>query len=99
MAKQPLTVVARLRAQPGREQALRDTLLTLIVPSRADAGCLNYGLHQGFEDRTCFLFFENWESKQHLDEHLKRPHVQAALAKAQPLLAAPPEITLWEKIG
>jgi quinol monooxygenase YgiN len=99
MAKQPLTVVARLRALPGKEQALRDTLLSLIVPSHADAGCLNYDLHQGMDDRTCFLFHENWESKQHLDAHLRQPHLQAALAKAQPLLAGPPEITLWEKIG
>lgn len=99
MAIQPLTVVARLRAKSGKEQALRDTLLTLIIPSHADAGCINYDLHQSTEDPTLFLFHENWESKRHLEAHLQQPHLKAALAQAEPYLAAPPEISLWEKIG
>lgn len=99
MAKQPLTVVARLRAKPGKEQALKDALLTLIIPSHADAGCINYDLHQCPDDPACFMFHENWQSKQHLDAHLQQPHVQSVLAQAGPWLAEHPEISLWEKIG
>jgi quinol monooxygenase YgiN len=99
MAKQPLTVVARLRAKPGKESVLKEALLALIVPSHADAGCLNYDLHQSLDDPACFLFHENWEGKAFLDAHLQKPHLTQFLAQADQLLAAPPEITLWEKIS
>ncbi|HOW67949.1 MAG TPA: putative quinol monooxygenase [Candidatus Paceibacterota bacterium] len=99
MPKQPLTVVARMKARPGKEAELQRVLLGLIVPSHADAGCINYDLHQSLEDPASFLFHENWESKQHLDDHLQKPHLKAFLSQADQLLAEPAQITLWEKIG
>jgi quinol monooxygenase YgiN len=99
MAKQPVTVVALLRAKPGREQELKNALTALVIPSHADAGCINYDLHQGLEDPARFMFHENWQSRQHLDDHLQQPHLKAFLGKADQLLAEPPQITLWEKTG
>jgi quinol monooxygenase YgiN len=99
MNNHPITVVARLKAGPGKEGTLRQELLALIPPTRQEPGCLNYDLHQAADDPACFLFHENWTSKQHLDDHLARPHLQAFLAKAGALLAEPPQITLWKKIG
>lgn len=99
MNAKSLTVVATLNATPGQEATLRRELLALIAPSRQDAGCVNYDLHQAVDNPGHFLFHENWTSKQHLDDHLARPHLKAFLAKAGDLLAEPPQITLWEKIG
>ena len=91
--------MARIKASPGKENEVRDQLLSLIGPSRQDKGCLNYDLHQAAEDPALFLFHENWISKGHLDAHLQTPHVKAALAKIGDLLAEPPQITRWERIG
>ncbi len=95
----PLTVVATLKAKAGKEAILKAELLALIPTTRKEPGCLNYDLHQAMDNPAAFLFFETWTSKQHLDDHLARPHLQAFLAKAGDLLAEPPQITLWEKIG
>jgi quinol monooxygenase YgiN len=94
-----LTVVARIKAKPGQEAVLRQELLGLLPITRQEPGCLNYDLHEAVDQPGHFLFHENWTSKQHLDEHLGRPHVQALLAKADALFAEPPQIMLWEKIG
>ena len=94
-----LTVVATIKAKPGKEAALRQELLALIPTTRQEPGCINYDLHQAVDNPAHFLFHENWNSKQHLDDHLARPHLQALLAKAPELLAEPPQITLWERIG
>ena len=94
-----LTVVATIKAKPGKEAALRQELLALIPTTRQEPGCINYDLHRAVDNPAHFLFHENWTSKQHLDDHLARPHLQAFLAKAPELVAEPPQITLWEKIG
>lgn len=93
-----LTVIATINAKAGQETTLRDALLALIPTTRKEPGCINYDLHQATDDPRLFLFHENWTSRPHLDNHLARPHLQAFLAKADELLAEPPQITLWEKI-
>jgi quinol monooxygenase YgiN len=94
-----LTVVATLKAKPGKEAQLRQTLLNLIPTTRKEPGCVNYDLHTAVGHPDHFLFHETWTSKPHLDDHLARPHLQAFLAQAGELLADPPQITLWERIG
>jgi len=96
---QTVTVLACLNAKPGLELQLRERLLALMPPSRKDQGCINYDLHQGLEDKTQFMFHENWESTGHLEAHLQTPHVQGFLTTMGPLLAEPPKITRWVKIG
>jgi quinol monooxygenase YgiN len=99
MNAKPLTVIAQIKAKPGTEHEVRRELLSLIAPSRKDAGCLNYDLHQALDNPALFVFHENWTSKAHLDRHLQKPDLQAVLARVGQLVAEPPQITLWEKIG
>ena len=70
-----LTVIAYMRAAPGKRDDLRAALEALIEPTRREAGYVNYDLHQGVEDPDMFFFYENWESGQHLDAHLAAPHL------------------------
>jgi quinol monooxygenase YgiN len=99
MNAKSLTVVAQIKAKPGKEGQVRQELLSLVAPSRKDAGCLNYDLHQGLDNPALFLFHENWTSKAHLDQHLQKPELQAVLARVGQLVAEPPQITLWEQIA
>ena len=99
MNAKSLTVIAQIKAQPGKEAQVRQELLSLVAPSRKDAGCLNYDLHQAQDNPTLFLFYENWTSKAHLDAHLQKPDLQAVLGRVGQMVAEPPQITLWEKIG
>jgi quinol monooxygenase YgiN len=99
MTAKPVTVVARIKATPGKEAQVREELMSLLGPSRKDDGCINYDLHQGSDNAAQFLFHENWVNRELLDQHLKQPHLQQVLAKIGPLLAEPPDITLWEKLG
>ena len=99
MTSTSVTVIAQFKAKPGKETLLRQELLSLLAPSRKDAGCLNYDLHQAPDNPVLFLFHENWTSKAHLDQHLQKPKLRAALTRVGQLVAEPPQITLWEKLG
>lgn len=99
MNAKSLTVVAQIKAKPGKEAQVRQELLSLVAPSRKDAGCLNYDLHQALDNPALFLFHENWISEAHLEQHLQKPDLKAVLARLEQLVADPPQITLWKKIG
>ncbi len=93
-----VTVIAYHRAKPGKERALRDALLAVCAPTRAEKGCINYDLHAAPDDPGLLVFHENWTSKADLDAHLASPHIDAFRAIAPELLSEPPNITLWSEI-
>lgn len=95
----PVTVVAVLKARSGQEENLRQALLALIPTTRKEQGCINYDLHVSAENPAEFVFLENWTTKADLDAHLANDHLQDFLGKADALLAEPPQITLWSRIG
>lgn len=99
MGAKPLTVTARVKAGPGKEEEVLGHLLSLIEPSRKDPGCLNYDLHRSQTDPGSFLFHENWARRDLWDRHMAKPDLQAIISRLAPLLAEPPEITCWDKIG
>ena len=94
-----ITVVATFQARPGKEAELKKALISLITPTRKEAGCLNYDLHVLIEDPAKFLFHENWTSQAHLDAHLKNTHIQLLLPRLDELCVGMPEIKIWEKIA
>lgn len=71
----PLTVVAKLTAQPGKEAELLPMLQALVAPTRAEAGCINYELHRSHEQPGTFLFTESWATKELWEAHMKSSHL------------------------
>ena len=98
MSLKKVTVLATIKAKPGLEETVKNEIQALIVPTRAEPGCLNYDLHQSCDDKALFMLYENWVSKEDLDQHLAMPYLQAFLGKAPDLVAEPVQIALWEML-
>ena len=94
-----LTVVATFQARPGKEADLRAALISLLAPTRKEPGCISYDVHQSADDPAKFLFYENWQSKEALDAHMRAPHIQILFPRVDELCVAFPQITMWGKIG
>ncbi|MEP3200108.1 MAG: putative quinol monooxygenase [Lentilitoribacter sp.] len=72
-----LTIVAKLTAVAGQEEFLAKQLSTLVAPTRAEKGCIQYDLHQSNEDPAVFLFFELWETRELWQDHMNSAHIKA----------------------
>ena len=99
MGSRKVTVLARMKAKRGMEEKVKQELLSLVGPTHAEAGCINYDLHQSLENKSHFMLHENWVSKRDLDEHLAMPYLKAFMEKVNKILAEAVEVTLWEKIS
>ncbi len=99
MSAKAITVIATFQARTGKETELKEALITLVAPTRKEAGCLNYDLHVLPEDPAKLLFHENWTSRAHLEAHLQSAHIQALLPRVDDLCLALPEIKIWEQIA
>ncbi len=71
-----VVVVAVLTAKPGRERELEEALRGVVGASHEEPGCVRYALHRGADDPAKLVTVERWSSRDALDEHLGRPHMQ-----------------------
>ena len=94
-----IRVVAHVTARPDTIDQIREALLTLIDPTRAETGCVAYELLQDSSDPTKFAFVEEWESDAALDAHMETEHFQAAVARATEFLGAPPDIRRYTVVA
>ncbi|MBD2453957.1 antibiotic biosynthesis monooxygenase [Nostoc sp. FACHB-87] len=99
MSNQNLRVVARFIALPNKVEELKALLLSVIAPTRQEAGVISYELLQNQSDPTDFTFVEEWTSAEALETHLNTPHIQAALGKLEGLLAAAPDISRYNLLA
>jgi quinol monooxygenase YgiN len=75
-----------MRAGPGKREELRAAVESLIHPTSQEAGHVNYDLHQGVKNPDASFPYENWESGEHLDDHLQAPHLAELAARIPDLL-------------
>jgi quinol monooxygenase YgiN len=78
MSANTLNVVAIIETSADKVEELKAVCLGLIEPTRKEEGCISYDLYQDITNSGKFTFLENWQSKEHLDVHLKTPHLVAA---------------------
>jgi len=83
---QPFTVIATLIARPGQHQALEQLLRALLEPTRAEAGCLQYDLHQDLQRVEAFYMLERWSSEAALQAHDASEHIRQFRARAGELI-------------
>lgn len=98
MTKKTLRVVARIVALPNQVEPLKLVLHSVVQPTRAEKGCIQYDLLQNQNDPTDFTFVEEWETHADLENHLNSEHIQTALKQLDGLVAAPPDIRRYDQM-
>ena len=73
-------LVAQVKAKPGEEDTVKKAALAMVEPTHKEEGCIVYNLHQSNSDKSQFMFYEQWTSKQALDAHMQTPHMKTMQA-------------------
>lgn len=89
-------VIARAKAQSGREEEIQRALTENAAASRGEAGCASYSVLRA-EDGT-FMTFERWGTHADFDRHMTTAHVQLLLQTIVPMLDGPPEIKVLKEV-
>ena len=71
----------------------------LIEKSRAEEGCISYSLYQDPQDKTKFLFFEEWKNQAAVDFHFATEHFKAFGEKIGDFASSAPVITIYDSIA
>jgi quinol monooxygenase YgiN len=99
MSKTTIRVVARVVALPDQVEEVKSVLLGLIEPTSKEEGCIVYELLQNQADPTDFTFVEEWETQALLEAHLASAHIEEAESQLNGLVAAEPDIRLYQLLA
>ncbi|HUE92596.1 putative quinol monooxygenase [Pseudomonas sp.] len=64
------------RSGPEKASEFEALFRAYVEPSRAEAGCIAYHMLRDGRDPTLFIFYEVWQSKEHLATHSALPHMR-----------------------
>jgi len=98
MSANVLNIIAIIKAKAGKESETKHALQSIVGPTRAETGCIDFDLYQATDDKSTFMFYENWTSREVLNAHMQTAHIKAFGQKAGDLLAEPIKASFWEKI-
>lgn len=73
----PLVIVAKIEAKADKITLVKQELVKLIEPTRKEAGCMQYVLHQDNEQPEVFLFYERWETRELWQVHMGNENLKA----------------------
>lgn len=98
MNDEKIVLIARLKVHADKVEETKKAALAIVEASRAEAGCINYDIHQAIEDETLFFWHETWVNKAALDEHFAQPFFGEFFKVVEAVAAEPPRIDLTKKI-
>jgi quinol monooxygenase YgiN len=93
-----IRVIARALARAGKEDQLRNTLVGMLTPTRAEQGCRLYELYES-SNRGLYYFYEKWESQDALERHIESPHYKQLAQDIRDLLESAFEVNVLDPLG
>ena len=76
-------LIGKMLAHPGQ----RDALIAILLEGIHDMpGCLSYVVARDPKNDNAIWITEAWDSEEHHRNSLQLPQVQAAIARARPLI-------------
>lgn len=76
-----------------KQKEVFQTLLSFIEQPVKEKGCLFYGIFSDIEDNRVFTIISEWETRQHLDRHMKSDSFSVLLG-TKSLLCEPLKIQI-----
>jgi len=96
-----ITIVATLKAQPGKEEELKAALSEMVgqVKEKEAGKVTSYTLHTKDDDPSTFLFYEQYRDAEAFAAHGATDHMKALGAKLGGVLDGRPEIGRYTQIA
>jgi quinol monooxygenase YgiN len=81
-----MTITKRVTfiAKEGSEAKMKELLIAMVAPSKAEVGCIFYDIFQYENNPRKFMAVESWESETALDGHKASSHYAVYKSSYEP---------------
>ena len=81
-----MTITKRVTfiAKEGHEDKMKELLSAMVVPSKAEDGCIFYEIFQYENNKRKFMAYESWRDEKALDGHKSSAHYAVYKSSYEP---------------
>lgn len=90
-----IIVTGSMQVKPEKRQEFLDLAQSCIQPSRSETGCIFYNFYEDSTEPNKFLFFEEWQNRNALEEHFQTSYFQRFAAKVPELFIGAVTIKIY----
>jgi quinol monooxygenase YgiN len=87
-----IVVVGRVESDAEKREELMRVGQAVATESRKEPGCISYRLYEDTERENEFVFVEEWQSIQALQQHFSTPHIAEFMRAIPATIVAPPDV-------
>lgn len=91
-----IIVIGKATAKSGCEEQVLAHSLAHVARSRLEDGCIDHTVSVDQENLRLFRFVEYWRDRDALKAHFSVPESRHFVASLTPLLAAEPELRIFD---
>ncbi len=92
-------IFGRFHARPGHAQAVEAAVQAVVGPTRDEPGCLDVHAFRSTLDASLFYIHSRWADAAAFERHALLPHTVRFLARVEPLIDHPLDVTRTTQIG
>ena len=94
-----LFIFARFHAHEDQDAAVAAALRAVVIPTRAEPGCLAINAFRSTRDRRLFFIHSRWLDEAAFETHATLSHTVRFIALVQTLIDHPLEVTRTQSLG
>jgi quinol monooxygenase YgiN len=87
-----IVVVGRVQTDADRREELIRIGQAVAAASRQEAGCISYRVYEDTEQPNEFVFVEEWDSEEALQQHFGTEHIGQFMRAIPATVVAPPDV-------
>ncbi len=91
-----IVVVGRVTTDPSKRAQLIEVAQKVAAASREEAGCIDYRVFEDTEQPNRFVFVEEWQDEEALQQHFRTPHIAEFMGAITATITAPPDVRFHE---
>ena len=94
-----LFIIARFHAREGQETAVGAAIADNLGPTRQEPGCLMIQAYHSIRDPRLYYIHSRWTDEAAFELHAETPHTVRFLARVEPLIDHPLDVTRARLLG
>lgn len=87
-----IVVVGRVSTDDAKRAELLEVAHKVASASRQEAGCIGYRIYEDTEQPNDFVFVEEWEGEEALQQHFRTGHIAEFMRAITATIVAAPDV-------
>ena len=91
-----IVLAGRYKINPGKRERFLELAKSCLELTRKEPGNISYSIYEEAGIPNSFIYFEEWESREALEEHLKQPYITPLLKEFPDLVDGEADVRVYD---